>query len=180
MSEEENQPQNIPDTLGLPPNWKECLIDRFSKGFTNEEIISWIARQRKGKFTISMFYRWYHKYADFKEVVDVGNIYKKAWWMAQGRENLGECKFNTPLYVRMMANLFQWRTDNTLVENSDKIDLKKLTEEELKQYRALRDRMKTKGNNGSNGSNGVEKTTDNAYSPADQKPKPVFERTGRD
>jgi hypothetical protein len=177
MSEEENQPQNIPDTLGLPPNWKECLIDRFSKGHTNEEIIAWIARQRKGKFTLNMFYKWYHKYADFKEAVDTGNLYKKAWWLAQGRENIGDSRFNTPLYIRMMMNLFKWRTDNSIVDIGDKIDLKKLNDEELKQYRALQNRMKS---NGSNGNNGVEKATDDAPSFADRKPKPEFARTGRD
>ena len=77
----------------------------------------------------------------------------------------------------MMMNLFKWRTDNSIVDVGDKIDLKKLNDEELKQYRALQNRMKS---NGSNGNNGVEKATDDAPSFADRKPKPEFARTGRD
>lgn len=166
----------LPAGCNLPAGWQVVMLDMFDKGYTNEELISWIAKARGGDFTVNTFYRWYRDIPAFKKVVEIGNIYKKAWWLRQGRENIGSPKFNTPLYIRLMANLFGWATDSSQIESvGDKSDLSQLNKDELEIYRKLRDKMRKK----ESGSNGVVKKQENA-STDDKRRQPVFAGSGRD
>lgn len=166
----------VPDYCNLPEGWQVAMLDMFDQGFTNEEIISWIAKVRHSSFSVATFYRWYHEIPAFRKVVEIGNIYKKAWWLKQGRVNIGSPKFNTPLYIRLMANLFGWSTESSQIESvGDKTDLSKLDKEELEIYRKLRDKMRNSGNGG----NGVVKKSDNASADTAGY-QPVFAGSGRD
>lgn len=158
MSEQDNETietEAAPELPPLPPHfrmpdgWEASLTRLFETGCTNEEVIAWIVRNRPGKFTQNMFYQWYRNIPQFKEVVDRGTIYKKAWWLERGRVGILDSKFNTPLYIRMMANLFGWRTESSEIESvGERVDLTKLSKEELELYRKLRDKMKKEGSNG--------------------------------
>lgn len=168
----------LPEYFDLPKGWETAMLDMFEIGHTNEEVIAWITKQRKGRFTNNMFYHWYKNIPRFKFIVDAGNIYKKAWWLKQGRVNLGDGKFNVPLYIRMMANLFAWRTDSSVIESvGDKVDLSKLSKEDLDIYRKLRDKLKNQVKEPD--SNGLEKKPQNDLG---TKARPVseFAGSGRD
>lgn len=168
----------LPEYFDMPRGWESIMTEMYEEGCTNEEVIAWITKHRKGKFTQNMFYHWYKNVAQFKFVIDAGNIYKKAWWLKQGRVNIGDSKFNVPLYIRMMANLFAWRTDSSVIESvGDKVDLSKLSKEDLELYRKLRDKLKQQ-TTGSDG-NGLEKKPQDAIG---DKTKRVseFAGTGRD
>jgi len=142
----------LPAYFYLPKNWQEEILKLYEEGATNEEVIAWIAKVRKGRFNNNMFYRWARNVEQFKFVVNLGGLYKKAWWLRQGRISIGDNKFNTPLYIRMMTNLFAWRTDSSVIESvGDRIDLSSLTEDELQLYRKLRDKMKLAKEQDSNG-----------------------------
>jgi hypothetical protein len=153
---EENE---LPKYFDMPDNWQEEMLRQYAEGATNEEIIAWIAKfhvTKRKKFTTNMFYSWSRRIPLFRDIVEIGALYKKAWWLSQGRKNIGDNKFNTPLYIRMMSNLFHW-TSEVIESVGDKIDLSKLNEDELQAYRKLRTKMREVKEAASNG---VVKTND--------------------
>jgi hypothetical protein len=168
----------LPAWFEMPNDWRDEILGMYEAGATNEEVIAWIAKVRKGKFNNNMFYRWARNVPQFKFVVNLGGLYKKAWWLRQGRINIHDGKFNTPLYIRMMTNLFAWRTDSSVIESvGDKIDLSTLTEDELQLYRKLREKMKQVQEQDGNG---IGKRVGNGMERQSPKCKPRFAGTGRD
>jgi len=126
----------------LPEGWQESILGMYEKGYPNDEVIAWILKNRPCRnFTRNLFNKWRNTIEEFKEVIDKGQILKKAWWLQQGRENIGNCKYNVPLYIRMMGNMFGWKSEITSQEVKDSRasthDLSKLTTEELEMHKKL-------------------------------------------
>lgn len=58
--------------------------------------------------TMSKFKQTYETNESFRAVVDLGRIVSQSWWMKQGRTNLKNRNFNTPLWALNMKNRFGW------------------------------------------------------------------------
>lgn len=130
----------------LKEGWQERILSFYRQGYTDQEVAAEIQKER-GIFNVNAFNRWVKKYPEFGEVIQKGVVYKQAWWLNQGRENIGNSKFNTPLYIRMMLNLFSWKTEATNSSETSPADLKKLNDEELKAYYDLKRKMNTENQN---------------------------------
>jgi hypothetical protein len=139
---------NIPQQFDLPEGWQRKILDMYELGYPNDEVIAWILKNRECKrFSKNTFARWRDINPEFKEVITQGQILKKAWWLQQGRENVKDCKFNVPLYIRMMGNMFGWKSEITKAEVNDNRlgapDLSGLSDEELEIYKTLMKKGKT-------------------------------------
>lgn len=58
------------------------------------------------------FYRWIHDPSKtaFRRKMDELVEASEAWWLLQGRQNLGNRSFNTSLYSINMQNRFKWNS----------------------------------------------------------------------
>lgn len=70
------------------------------------------------RMTYSEFQNKYETTPAFRKVVDIGRMMQQAWWLEQGRQNLANNKFNTPLWAFNMKNRFGW-ADKTETVNQD-------------------------------------------------------------
>ena len=110
MSNTEDQ-----DIMGMPAGRSEQerplavrVEDAYKNGASDIEIC------RLLKITLPQFKQNYEKIDAFRKVVDLGRVYGQAWWLQQGRENLNNKNFNTPLWVFNMKNRYNWadKTEN--------------------------------------------------------------------
>ena len=61
--------------------------------------------------------QWVEKYDSFNTAYEVGKAMHEAWWIRQGKDNLNERNFNTPLYKYLTMNKLGY---------SDKIEQKNI------------------------------------------------------
>lgn len=120
------------------PSWKDDITLMFDQGATNIEVCAEILRRRgKQGFTMMTFHNWRQKIEEFRLIIEQGQLSKKAWWFSQGRQNITNNKFNTSLYIRMMGNLFAFRTEVTVDSESAapaKVDMSKWDTADIEAY----------------------------------------------
>lgn len=130
------------------PSWKEDISTLYSNGCTNIEVQAEIQKRCKSNFNHMTFNNWRTKVDVFKEVIDAGQLAKKAWWFQQGRLNISNNKFNTSLYTRMMGNLFAFKSEVALegeaVSSVAKVDMSKWSTEDIEAYVKLIKKAKEK------------------------------------
>lgn len=107
-------------------DWARELIALYSEGRSDAEVAS------EMKITI----REYHKQIDenptFAKLVEFGRTLCLAWWEGQGRLQLTNKSFNTPLWVFQMKNKFGW---------AEKVDTKTETLDTVTSLDELRNRV---------------------------------------
>ncbi len=107
------------------PGWIETVRNLYSEGAADVEIcreLNWSQKQ---------FDDYYQTHEGFKALVDFGRLASKAWWYSQGRKNLQNRSFATPLYALHMKNRFGWaeKQENTGTTR----DPSDMSQDELKQ-----------------------------------------------
>lgn len=55
----------------------------------------------------------------FAQLVEIGRLFSKAWWLTQGREHLRDRSFNFSLWFATMKNRFGW-ADKVEMTGDDK------------------------------------------------------------
>ena len=106
----------------LPSDWKETVIDLYSRGASDVEVKAWIWKMR-GSFSNDLFDRWMKDEPEFSETIKVGRMISEAWYNKVGRENLQNKDFNFTGWYMQMKNRFGWR-DKSDVQHTlnDSID----------------------------------------------------------
>ena len=146
MDEEINVPhirklKPIPRDFDLPEDWRESIKGLYESGKTDKQVQAWIARNRKCKrFNMHVWKFWLNQYQEFYEVVELGKVFKEDWWLEKGRVNIDNVKFNGGLYVKMMGNMFGWKTEFTDIKSQNAVaryDLKMLSKEDLETQKKL-------------------------------------------
>lgn len=134
----ENDKRNLVafDLNVLLQDWKGYIIDSYKRGYGDEELIkNIISLKGIGKFNKDIFEFWYTTVLEFREVIDAGRSYCKAWWIEQARKNVGDRNFNTLLWSKNMMNRYGWadRMDKTSTDKitQTSLDLTLLTDAEL-------------------------------------------------
>lgn len=84
----------------LPDEWVEEVIALYKSGAGDYEVISHL------QLTPNEFDNLYKSDKYFKDVVDFGNVARKAWWFRWGRENLNAQKANYTGWTFQMKNFF--------------------------------------------------------------------------
>jgi site-specific recombinase XerD len=111
--------------VSLPQNWTTHMIDLFSEGRSDIEVIKALGITRK------QFNSYYDRSQAFRDLVDWGRDLAEAWWVEQSRTNLGDKNFNTTLYKARMQKFYDW-SDKVDTQNKNvntEVDLKKLQQE---------------------------------------------------
>jgi len=90
----------------LPKNWRELVIEGMGSGMSVIEAVR--------QFGLKGYSREIHArmcvdYTEYHETFEEGKMLSEAFWIAQGRENLHNNKFNNTLWIFNMKNRFAWR-----------------------------------------------------------------------
>lgn len=123
-----------PNYAKLPKNWESTIGQHYEEGASDVEVRAAL------RMTVGVWDSLYNDAVDssFKEVVDFGRMFSKAWWQKQARENLKDRNFNANLWYMVMKNQFGWSDKSGGGEK----DSPQLTEDELNaQFKAAADKF---------------------------------------
>ena len=124
--------------IDLPEGWQKDILNLYRNGANDAEIKAWIAEKR-GYCSNTFWTSAFELNDEFNEIIRRGRQLSEAWWLKIARENVGNNKFNTPLWIRNMMHRHGWKdVPKTWEKNPRKeVDLSKLTDEELIQWKEL-------------------------------------------
>jgi len=102
----------------LPEGWEVVMGKEYKEGASDTEV------RAKLRITISLWSSLYNdpQASAFKEIVDVGRMLAKGWWLEEGRKSLRDKSFNAPLWHMNMKNRYSW-SDKTEVSTKIVEDL---------------------------------------------------------
>lgn len=97
---------------GEPANWIEHVVSLYKEGAGDEEAM------RALRITRRSFGDLMKDDELFFGVIEHGRLCRQAWYLEQGRKNIFNKQFNTPLWYHQMKNLFGWadKQDQTIGE----------------------------------------------------------------
>jgi hypothetical protein len=92
------------NTKNLPTGWQKIVGTEYKEGASDTEV------RAKLRITESL---WQSLYNDpqgsaFREIVDIGRMLAKGWWMREGRKALRDKGFNQALWYMNMKNRYSW------------------------------------------------------------------------
>ncbi len=91
-------------------HWKEEMLAEYSAGASDEEVAAAL------KMTTKRFKQYYTEDPVFKETVDMGRDWAKAFWLKKGRTSLEDKKFNSTLWYNNMKNRYGWAEKSEVKE----------------------------------------------------------------
>lgn len=103
-----------------PTNIFDLIEEAYTKGASDIEVCK-ILKIRPNKFE-----ERYLRDSSFRELIDIGRMLRRAYWMEQGRINLTNPKFNRNMWRDFMYNEFGWSDKSTI-----STDVKEKSTEEL-------------------------------------------------
>lgn len=83
-------------------NLYDLIEEAYTKGASDVEMCR-ILKMRPSDFEAK-----YNSDKHFRELIDIGRMMRKAYWMDIGRQNLFNPKFNRNLWLDFMKNEFGW------------------------------------------------------------------------
>jgi hypothetical protein len=92
------------NTKNLPAGWEKIVGLEYKEGASDTEV------RARLRITESL---WQSLYNDpqgsaFREIVDIGRMLAKGWWMREGRKALRDKGFNQALWYMNMKNRYSW------------------------------------------------------------------------
>jgi hypothetical protein len=102
----------------LPDGWEEIVGREYKEGASDVEV------RAKLHMTESLWLSLYNdpESSAFREVVDVGRMLAKGWWLEVGRKALRDRAFNAALWHMNMKNRYGW-SDKTEIHTKDAHEL---------------------------------------------------------
>lgn len=113
------------NTKSSLPEWIEKVRELYDEGASDVEICKELRWSQK------QFDDQYNQSEGFRALIDFGRLSSKAWWISQGRKNLQNRSFGTPLYALHMKNRFGWAEKQETTSNGK--DVSDMSQDELKQ-----------------------------------------------
>ena len=88
----------------LPKGWEVIVGTEYKEGASDTEV------RAKLRITESLFKSLYNdpQASAFREIVDIGRMLAKGWWLQQGRKALRDKSFNQALWYMNMKNRYSW------------------------------------------------------------------------
>lgn len=91
------------------PTVYDLIEQAYSEGASDVEVCKILKiRQRD-------FEQKYQTNQAFREIVDIGRMMRRAYWMEQGRLNMQNPKFNRNIWLDFMKNEFGWADKSEVV-----------------------------------------------------------------
>jgi hypothetical protein len=139
----------VDKTFNLKSGWQKRMLTLYRDGATDEEVRRWIQDER-GFINDYIFDYWREHNEEFAKIYQMGQILKKAWWMQQGRENLANSRFNTPLYIRMIFAACGIKGEPSKIEsyNVNALDLGALDTKDLDTLQKIMEKAAKKESSG--------------------------------
>ena len=92
-------------------------VKLFAEGQTVVEVAAELG------ISIATLYRYIERFPSFRAAVELGRTYQEAAWAKQGRKNLNDPTFQTPLYKFLSVNQFGWLSERQAMQHSGEIGL---------------------------------------------------------
>ena len=99
----------------LPKNWKKIITDIKRQGGSDVEV--------RVALDISddLWSRFIKEIEEFSRTIKKGTDLCEAWWVKEGRVNLGNRQFNAVLWYMNMKNRFGWKDKTDITSQGEKI-----------------------------------------------------------
>lgn len=107
----------------LPPDWAKLVHREYAAGASDTEVRATL-RMTKSLWDALMQDA---ENSQFKEIIEFGRTFAKAWWLTQARSNLQNRSFNANLWMMVMKNLYGFSEKSTVVTKEEEA----LSNEEL-------------------------------------------------
>jgi len=94
----------------LPKEWEAVIANEYKEGASDTEV------RAKLRITKSLWQSLYNdpQSSAFRQIVDIGRMLAKGWWLHEGRKALRDKAFNASLWHMNMKNRYGW-SDKTEV-----------------------------------------------------------------
>ena len=108
----------MPNIRGLPEGWDRVVGQEYKEGASDTEV------RAKLRITDALFQSLYHdpQSSSFREIIDIGRMLAKGWWLEVGRKALRDKQFNAALWHMNMKNRYGW-SDKTEVHTKISEDM---------------------------------------------------------
>lgn len=97
--------------------WKKDLLSLYGEGGSDVEAAKVLG------ITYARFQQMYLEHPAFAEIIDNCRTLAHAWWVSQGRRNLWNKDFNTPLWTFNMKNLYLWADKSEIKDDKSARDM---------------------------------------------------------
>lgn len=91
----------------IPQDWSSKLLELYGAGACDTEIQAEISKWRS-LYSVELFKAWMEREDFFAEIVELGRLYAKAYWLREGRASIKSANFNVPAYQMQMFNRYGW------------------------------------------------------------------------
>lgn len=105
------------DVISSGKAWAKELIELYTQGYSDAEVAAHM------KITISEYYKQMQDTPAFAKLVEFGRTLSQAFWEGQGRKNLTNKQFNTPLWAFYMKNKFGWADKSEVKSESENVNV---------------------------------------------------------
>ncbi len=98
----------------VPLDWALKLLELYRAGGCDTEAQAMLSDWR-GLYSVELFKAWLEREEFFAEIVELGRLYAKAYWLREGRASIKSANFNVAAYQMQMFNRYGWAnaTKNT-------------------------------------------------------------------
>lgn len=97
-------------------DWATQLLELYKMGCSDAEVAA------EMKMPISQYRQQIKDNVTFAKLVEFGRTYSQAFWEGQGRKNIGNKSFNTPLWSFYMKNKFGWADKSEVIAQNENIN----------------------------------------------------------
>lgn len=104
------------DLISSGRAWVKEVVDLYKEGYSDAEVASYL------KITIKEYYKTMAENPAFGKVVELGRTHALAFWEGQGRKNIGNKSFNTPLWSFYMKNKHGWADKSETISQNENLN----------------------------------------------------------
>lgn len=117
------------------PDWRKIALNMYDQGASHYEVQRELCLSNATWELLTSSLD-----TDFRELIEFGELLRRAWWEAQARKNINNKSFQIPVWKFYMTNQFNWseKTEQSITG----IDYQELDNDKLhEEIKALQERL---------------------------------------